>query len=692
MLGEFAARDRLIMAGLVVLGLLTVMTGVLSGRSTIVYVLNKDAREAVLSKATWLDASLSKDASSSPQSLDNGFQLLDPGKLRQEFTAPQNQPATLPSEQSIDDSSHVLGGVERLIMGWMARHSTRPVDNHVSKIKGFALLDANKTPLLLGKDLSLTALNGLLAHPDAAAAFASAVADNTVTLTSASDGDGIHRVAFVPASRDGKVERVYAFVVDQSAAAEMTNTALTAVTLTTSLLIVLGFSVPAAIASRRIRERWMAEDQIRFLALHDSLTGLPNRVQLRQHLERAAARSRRHNQSLAVLCLDLDRFKDVNDTLGHATGDALLVEVAERLRDTVREVDLVGRLGGDEFAIVVEELDSPEAAMRLARRVCEALSETYCVNDHEVTTSASIGIALGPVQGEAPEVLMKNADLALYRAKQDGRNTFRFFEPAMDAALQKRRRLEHDLRTALRKKQLYLDYQPQFDLESGKLTGYEALVRWWHPSEGEIPPTTFLPIAEETGLIAPLGEWILRTACSYATTWPMDTTLAVNLSSAQFKTQDVVALVRRVLAETGLEANRLELEITESILLQNTDAVLETLKRLDELGVSIAMDDFGTGYSSLSYLTRFPVSKIKIDRSFIDTLGTSPQTSAIVSSIVGLGQSLKVTITAEGVETEGQAAMLKKWGCDQVQGFYYGKPGTEVQEDEPAPLDRPLVA
>ncbi len=692
MLGEFAARDRLIMAGLVVLGLLTVVTGVLSGRSTIVYVLNKDAREAALSKATKLDASLSQEASSPTPSLDSGYQLLDPSKLRQEFTTPQGQPVTLPSQQSLDeDSAHVLGGVERLIMGWMANHSQRP-DDHVSKVKGFALIGADKVPILLGRGLSLTALNDLLAPSDAAAAFASAVTNDTVAITSASAGDSVRRAAFVPVSHDGKVERVYAFVVDQTAAAEMTNTALTAVTLTTSLLIVLGFSVPAAIASRRIRERWMAEDQIRFLALHDSLTGLPNRVQLRQHLERAAARSRRHNQSLAVLCLDLDRFKNVNDTLGHATGDALLVEVAERLRDTVREVDLVGRLGGDEFAVVAEDLDSPEAAMRLARRVCEALGETYRVNGHDVTTSASIGIALGPVEGEAPEVLMKNADLALYRAKQDGRNTFRFFEPAMDAALQKRRRLEHELRAALRKKQLYLDYQPQFDLESGRLTGYEALVRWWHPSEGEIPPATFLPIAEETGLIAPLGEWILRTACSYATTWPMDTTLAVNLSPAQFKTQDVVALVRRVLAETGLEANRLELEVTESTLLQNTDVVLDTLKRLDELGVSIAMDDFGTGYSSLSYLTRFPVSKIKIDRSFIDTLGTSPQTSAIVSSIVGLGQSLKVTITAEGVETESQAAMLRKWGCDQVQGFYYGKPAAEVQEDEPAPVDRPLVA
>ena len=361
-------------------------------------------------------------------------------------------------------------------------------------------------------------------------------------------------------------------------------------------------------------------------------------------------------------------------------------------KESVRESDLVGRLGGDEFAIVAEDINAPEDAMRLARRVCTALGESYHVNGHELTISASIGIALGPVDGEPSDALLKNADLALYRAKEDGRNTFRFFEPAMDAALQKRRRLEADLRAALRKNQLYLDYQPQFDLETGRLTGYEALVRWWHPTEGEISPTTFIPIAEETGLIVPLGEWILRTACSYATTWPLDTNLAVNLSPAQFKTQDVYGLVRRVLSETGLEPQRLELEITEGIILQNTEAVLETLQRLDQLGVLIAMDDFGTGYSSLSYLTRFPVKKIKIDRSFIDTLGTSPQTSAIVSSIVGLGQSLHVTITAEGVETEGQAAMLKKWGCDQVQGFYYGKPEADVPESAETKQDRPLVA
>ncbi len=440
----------------------------------------------------------------------------------------------------------------------------------------------------------------------------------------------------------------------------------------TSLFIVLGFTVPAAIASRRIRERWLAEDQIRHLALHDSLTGLPNRLPFHQHLDRAVARARRHGQLMAVFGLDLDRFKHVNDTMGHATGDALLEEVAARLKESVRESDLVGRLGGDEFAIV---------------------GETYHANGHELATSASIGIAIGPVADSEPsDTLLKNADLALYRAKEDGRNTFRFFEPAMDAALQKRRRLEADLRAALRKNQLYLDYQPQFDLETGKLTGYEALVRWWHPTEGEIPPTTFIPIAKETGLIVPLGEWILHTACSYATTWPLDTHLAVNLSPAQFKTQDVYGLVRRVLNETGLEPNRLEIEITEGIILQNTEAVIDTLTRLDQLGVAIAMDDFGTGYSSLSYLTRFPVKKIKIDRSFIDTLGTSPQTSAIVSSIVGLGQSLHVTITAEGVETEGQAAMLRKWGCDQVQGFYYGKPDADVPESAETAKSRPLVA
>ena len=695
---EVGPRDQWIMAGLVILGLFTVVAGVLSGRSTIAYVLSRDAREAALTWTAEIDARLRKPETPE-QVLDEKLQVLNAVALQNLTESAGDEKISLPAGPNFrDDGFGLIDGFNRLTRGWLLSNLDENSGEFVSRLDGFAVLAPDGQALAVGGGLSPDALSDILGQSDVKTALAEAARNDAVELAELPGGGDV-RMALVPVVQDGKLARVYAFAVDQTAAASLTNTALTVVTLTTSLLIVMGFSVPAAIASRRIRERWHAEDKIHFLALHDSLTGLPNRVQFRQHLERAVARAKRHGNLMAVFCLDLDRFKNVNDTLGHATGDALLEEVSARLKENVREVDLVGRLGGDEFAIVAEEIATPEDAMRLARRVCTALAAGYQVNGHEVTTSASVGIALGPLENEPIDVLMKNADLALYRAKEDGRNTFRFFEPAMDAALQKRRRMENDLRNALRKNQLYLDYQPQFGLENGKLTGYEALVRWWHPSEGEVPPTTFLPIAEETGLIVPLGEWILKTACTYATTWPLDIKLAVNLSPAQFKTQDVYGLVRRVLAETGLEANRLELEITEAIVLQNTEAVIETLTKLDQLGVSIAMDDFGTGYSSLSYLTRFPVKKIKIDRSFIDTLGTSEQTSAIVSSIVGLGQSLNVTITAEGVETAGQAAMLKKWGCDQVQGYYYGKPEAEVAGDEAAdtpldapPLKRPLVA
>lgn len=683
-MNDLGARDRLVMAGLVILGLLTVVAGVVSGRSAIDFALGKDARDAALSWSAQIDKNLASPISVDPTVLDRKVQILKPGSLG------AASPLTLPAGASIgSDAPGLIGGIG---IDWFLGHGAEQRTEFVSQLEGFAVLNPQREPLAVAGDLKADKLPALFAQTEISDAFANAVTQKSVEIVSL-PGESATSVAFVPVMAGTAVDRVYAFMVDQAGAAALTNVALTVVTFTTSLLIVMGFSVPAAIASRRIRERWLAEDQIRYLALHDALTGLPNRVQFRQHLDRAVARAKRHGRLMAVFGLDLDRFKHINDTLGHAAGDALLEEVSARLKENVRESDVVGRLGGDEFAIVAEDIDAPEDAMRLARRVCTALAESYRCNGHEVTTSASIGIALGPIDGEPVETLMKNADLALYRAKEDGRNTFRFFEPAMDAALQKRRRLEADLRAALRKNQLYIDYQPQFDLESGRLTGYEALVRWWHPSDGEISPSVFLPIAEETGLIAALGEWILRTACSYATTWPSDTTLAVNLSPAQFKTQDVVGLVRKVLDETGLDPHRLELEITEGVLLQNTEAVVDVLTRIDQMGVSIAMDDFGTGYSSLSYLTRFPVSKIKIDRSFIDTLGSSPQTSAIVSSIVGLGQSLKVTITAEGVENEGQAAMLREWGCDQVQGFYYGKPAAEVPEDEAEqPVDRPLVA
>ncbi|HML91624.1 EAL domain-containing protein [Methyloceanibacter sp.] len=697
-MSEFDTRDRWIMLGLVVLGLFTVVAAVLSGRSTINYALEVEAGNAAQVWSAETDKTLRRVLSAAAEgSVSGGIHLLEPTILQKQFgDAAAHTPDD--AKASSGDNRKVLANRPNwLTEGLAATIPGGAGDEHVSRMGGFAVLDPSGQLLATGRGFTPDTVSRILSPQSAKSAFAEAVTRQHVTVA-ALPGEGRKSLAFVPVTRDGKVARVYAFDVDQSAAAWLTNLALAVVTVTTCLLIIMGFTVPAAIASRRIRERWQAEDKIRYLAMHDSLTGLPNRLQFHRHLEHALVRARRHDTTMAVFGLDLDRFKHVNDTLGHATGDALLEEVAARLKENVRDSDVVGRMGGDEFAVVAENIAAPEDAMRLARRICTALSAPYNVNGHEVTTSASVGIALGPLCGQPSDVLMKHADLALYRAKQDGRSTFRFFEPAMDAALQKRRRLETDLRNAIRKNQLYLDYQPQFGLSDGGLSGYEALVRWWHPTEGEILPSTFLPIAEETGLIVPLSEWVLTTACTYALSWAPEIRLAVNLSSAQFKTQDVFSLVRRVLAETGLEPQRLELEITEGTILQNTESVIETLTKLDQLGVSIAMDDFGTGYSSLSYLTRFPVKKIKIDRSFIDTLGTNPQTSAIVSSIVGLGQSLHVTITAEGVETEGQAALLKRWGCDQVQGYYqgysYGRPEAEaaMNSEEEKALDTALVA
>ncbi len=677
---DFAARDRLIMVGLVMLGLLTVVAGVMTGRTTLQHVLETDARDATISWTKVVDANLSKSGKLDNEILGLKTEVLEPESLKSHAGS-----AARPEVYALH-KTYSGPGLENALLNWINSRREQNSDEYVSRLAGFAILSPSREVLATGGDFDAESLSVAMRNPAAREGLNQAIRTGHMDFSDGFDAGPDQPLAFVPIkSADGSLDRIYAFRIDQTAAANMTDTALTVVSFATSLLIVMGFSVPALVASRRIRERWKAEDQIRFLALHDSLTGLPNRVQLRQTLDRAAGRSRRHETYMAVLCLDLDRFKDINDTLGHPTGDLLLQEVSARLRSNVREVDLVGRLGGDEFAIVAEQLDTPEDVLPLARRVSAALSETYRLDGHEVISSASIGIAIGPHDGTTGDELLKNADLALYRAKQDGRNAFRFFEPSMDAALQKRRRLENELRVAVRKGELRVEYQPQFDLQTGALTGYEALARWRHPVDGDIPPSVFLPLAEETGLIAPIGEWILRTACHYATTWDDGAKLAVNLSPAQFKVQNVVAMVKRVLEETGLDPARLELEITEKLLLQNTESVIAMLEALDRLGVSIAMDDFGTGYSSLSYLTRFPLKKIKIDKSFVESLGDSAEASAIVNSIVGLGKSLHVTITAEGVENASQAEILRQWGCNQVQGFYYGAPEDEVPEHKPVP-------
>jgi diguanylate cyclase (GGDEF)-like protein len=422
-----------------------------------------------------------------------------------------------------------------------------------------------------------------------------------------------------------------------------------------------------------ITERRRAEKQIAHMARHDALTDLPNRLLLRDRLAHAVAELPR-DRRLAVLYLDLDHFKGVNDTLGHQVGDELLKTVAARLRDCVREVDTVARVGGDEFAIIHTGVEQPNDAAVLARRICEAVKEPCDLHGHAVIVDTSIGIALAPGDGTDPTELLKNADMALYRAKADGRGTYRFFEPAMDARMKTRRTLELALRIALANGEFELHYQPLVSLDDRRITCCEALIRWRHPERGLISPGEFIPIAEEIGLIVPLGEWVLRQACADAMGWPADVKVAVNLSPIQVMNQNLVAVVVGALAAAGLSANRLELEITESVLMQNSETTLATLHRLRELGVKISMDDFGTGYSSLSYLRSFPFDKIKIDRCFISGLASGDDSVAIVLAIAGLAKHLGIATTAEGVETRQQLQQVKALGCSEMQGFVFSPP------------------
>jgi len=422
-----------------------------------------------------------------------------------------------------------------------------------------------------------------------------------------------------------------------------------------------------------ISERKLAEARITHMAHHDALTGLPNRVQFHECLSVAVARGRRGEPS-AVLFLDLDHFKAVNDTFGHLVGDALLQEVSERLRGEVREIDMVARLGGDEFAIVQGTVDQPQAATALAKRLIEALCLPYNISGHHVTIGTSIGIAVLPGDGADPEQLLKNADMALYGAKADGRGSFRFFEPHMHALMQTRRTLEIDLRKALSAGEFAVYYQPLMNIRTRTINGFEALVRWNHPERGLVPPSEFVPLAEEIGLIVPLGKWVLREACLDAASWPGDIKVAVNVSVIQFSSRTLVDDVAAALAESRLAPGRLDLEITETVMLDDTEGILVILHQLRDLGVGIAMDDFGTGYSSLSYLRRFPFSKVKIDRSFVEGLGRGAECDAIVTAVIDLCETLGMTTVAEGVETEAQLQLLRMGNCGEAQGYLFSQP------------------
>jgi diguanylate cyclase (GGDEF)-like protein len=422
-----------------------------------------------------------------------------------------------------------------------------------------------------------------------------------------------------------------------------------------------------------ITERRRAEARISHMALHDQLTNLPNRRFFVEQIENRLLRLERGHK-FAVLCFDLDRFKTVNDTLGHIFGDKLLRQVAERLHPCLREGDTVARMGGDEFAIIQGSLTEATEITALAARLIETINAPFDLDGHQVVVGASIGIAVAPTDAADADQLLKNADMALYRAKAEGRGTYRFFEPKMDALMQARRVLELDLRKALINGEFELYYQPIVNLATDGISGFEALLRWNHPQRGLVAPLEFIPLAEETALIVPIGEWVLRQACREAVKWPRHISVAVNVSPAQFTRPNLPQVVMSALAASGLAAERLELEITESVLLLGSESTLATLHQLRKMGVRISMDDFGTGYSSLSYLRSFPFDKIKIDRSFVHDVASNEDSMAIIRAVTGLGANLHMTTTGEGVETQQELDYLKREGCVEAQGYFFSRP------------------
>jgi len=473
--------------------------------------------------------------------------------------------------------------------------------------------------------------------------------------------------------------------LDQSDQAAVFTGYFGLIAIVTLVLLGIGVATPVAFAWMRSQERREAQEQVRYLESHDALTGLANRRAFAERLGEAMVRMKRDNTHIAVICLDIDKFKEINDATEHGGGDHVLREISARIRDTLRERDIIARLGADEFAIALVDITNLGDVMAFMNRLVAALRPPFHVAGKEILITTSVGLALAPADGDTASTVLRHATIALSRAKGDGGQRMCFFEESMDKALQRRRTVEHELRLALGREEFEVLYQPQYDLMSEQQCGSEALIRWHHPVHGKIAPGHFISVAEETGLIVPIGEWVLRRACFDAVGWPEHLTVAVNLSPAQFRDSDIAETVADILHETGLPAQRLELEITENLLINDTEEVLSKLNRLRDLGVKIAMDDFGTGYSSLSYLARFPFSKIKIDRQFIRNMTRDPAMRAIVKTIIALGKSLDVTITAEGVETPEQAEMLRKFGCRQVQGFLYGHPEADNSQNKQKP-------
>ena len=489
------------------------------------------------------------------------------------------------------------------------------------------------------------------------------------------DRPAVYSEAYVPVLRDGRVLGVVEVYVDQADEAQAIRNAFARVAAAVALLLLLVLAVASWQFWQRLRKQRLAEERMRYLARHDVLSGALNRSSFDDAIQRAIWRHDEGGPGFSLLCIDLDHFKEVNDSLGHAAGDEVLRVATQRLREALREGDKVARLGGDEFAVLLSGVVAVAAVNPLPQRIVNALAEPYDIGGQRVVCGGSLGVAIHGIDATEPAELLHKADLALYRAKAAGRGTFSYYDSETDELLKARRTLQHDLQHALAGDQMSLHYQPLHASGSGALTGYEALLRWAHPSRGNVPPMEFIALAEETGQIDALGLWVLQRACADAAGWPDSLSVAINLSPAQFEHGDLVASVEAALRSSGLPANRLELEITESMLLRNADQVLDQLRALSALGVSIAMDDFGTGYSSLAYLWRFPFDKVKIDRAFTQHLGSDPKVNLIVRSIITLAHSLDIRVNAEGVETASQMATLQEHGCDELQGFLLGRPG-----------------
>ena len=488
---------------------------------------------------------------------------------------------------------------------------------------------------------------------------------------------------------DGKsVIGILNIYIDLSQSYQSLVRVLTGATVSFGLVLLVAIGLPGIGFWLQTRQKELVETKLRFLAQHDALTELANRSSLMSKLERALTISSGTSDKLAVLCMDLDHFKDVNDALGHDAGDQLLKDVAGRLRQVLRPNEHVARAGGDEFIILQENIGNCDAASDLARRLLGAFSRPFLIGEHVLRIGPSIGIAMGPDDGADPELLAKNADTALHAVKAGERGSFQFFEAAMDQLQQRRRHVADQVRLACENNGFMLNFQPVFSLGTGLLAGFEALVRLRDTGGEMVSPAEFVPVAEELGLVTKIGEFVLETACEQASAWPSDLTVAVNISPDEFRAGNVVERVAAALAKSGLEPERLEIEVTEGVLLADTDTTRRTIDGLKKLGVAIVLDDFGTGYSSLSYLWQFRFDKIKIDQSFVKAIGVNDNVSDIIRTIIALGRALDLRVTAEGVETEAQAAVLRAMRCDLVQGYLFGAP--VAQPDVPAFVNRPL--